>query len=989
MTRDHDSSTDETLSSLGDRRADERARVLARGEAIGRYVVIDRIGEGGMGVVYAAYDPELDRKLALKLLHHATGDRAEARRTRLVREAQAMARLSHRNVIVVHDVGMVDDALLATPPRLGGLKAGPAGPLVFVAMEFIDGHSLAQWMTTARPWRAVLDVFVQAGRGLAAAHDAGLVHRDFKPDNVMIAHDGRVVVTDFGLARAAGTADESSAQHPIELVPRLAAKGTLAATVTAQGAIMGTPAYMAPEQHEGRVADARSDQFSFAVALYEALYRQRPFAGEDFASLAYHVTSGHVREPPAGADVPGWLAKVVQRALAVAPEARYASMHALLAELSRDRSVRPRWWAVFLGVGASAATGLYAGAMIETDPAPCTGAAQEIAEVWNREKSDEIHARFFATNLPYVEEQWPTVRAELDGWAESWSLAYVDACEDTHVRGEQSEALLDTRMLCLARHREGLEAVVELFANADASVVQGALAAVQGLPNLRACEQIESLLDPVPPPADPVTAGKVDSLRPELARVAALGRAGLHDVGLGAARDLVARTAETDYGPLHGEALEHLAAFERASGQWADAETHLREAVAVALRGRADMIAARAAVDLVEVVGHNQTDRTTQRARRHDAVAWAELAEALLERAGGDPELEIALFDSRARMLEASGELDAAREQLERLLAIRERSHGSEDVRVADTAVALGDVVARLGDVRRARELYERALSIDEYAVGLEHPKVGEVLTVLGRTCLRLGDVDAALDHLARAVAVGEAQGKGDDALALVRPLTEMGRAYTSLGRMRDAGEALDRALAIAVEDPRAVDAASVASVHVALAELALARGEPALAIEQAGRARTALGSDAPAVQAAAIDLVAADALLEFHRADEARTRGQAALAALTAALGEEDPALVDAWLVIGRADLELDAPSRALDSLERALAVARERALPSDRTAAVEQALADALWSSGRDHPRALDLARDARDRLAPDDARQRARRDALDRWLAKNAGE
>jgi eukaryotic-like serine/threonine-protein kinase len=188
MTRDvHDSSTDETLSSLDDRRADERARVLARGEAIGRYVVIDRIGEGGMGVVYAAYDPELDRKLALKLLHQATGDRAEARRTRLVREAQAMARLSHRNVIVVHDVGTVDDHLLASATR-GVLRTSPSGPLVFVAMEFIDGESLAQWMTTPRSWRAVLDVFVQAGRGLAAAHDAGLVHRDFKPDNVMIAH---------------------------------------------------------------------------------------------------------------------------------------------------------------------------------------------------------------------------------------------------------------------------------------------------------------------------------------------------------------------------------------------------------------------------------------------------------------------------------------------------------------------------------------------------------------------------------------------------------------------------------------------------------------------------------------------------------------------------------------------------------------------------------------------------------------------------------
>ncbi|HET6581840.1 MAG TPA: serine/threonine-protein kinase, partial [Nannocystaceae bacterium] len=679
MTRDiRDSSSDETLSSLDDQRGDERARMLARGEAIGRYVVIDRIGEGGMGVVYAAYDPELDRKLALKLLHQATGDRAEARRTRLVREAQAMARLSHRNVIAVHDVGTVDDHVSAAPNRAAALRSSPSGPLVFVAMEFIDGQSLAQWLATPRPWRVVLDVLVQAGRGLAAAHDAGLVHRDFKPDNVMIAHDadaehdcGRVVVTDFGLARAAGTADESSAQHPLDLVPRLAARGSLAATVTVQGAIMGTPAYMAPEQHEGRVADARSDQFAFAVALYEALYRQRPFAGDDLASLAYNVTTGRVREPPASSPVPGWLCKVVVRALTVAPEGRYPSMHALLAELSRDRSVRPRWWAVFLGVGASAATGLYAGVMLETEPAPCTGAQDEIEGVWNPERKDEIHAKFVATGLPYAEEQWPTVRAELDGYAKAWSVAYVDACEDTHVRGEQSEALLDTRMLCLGRRLADFDAVVDLFANADASVVGGALAAVQGLPHLRSCEQVEALLDPVPPPEDPQMAGRVESLRPELARVAALGRAGLHEVGLGAARDLVARTAETDYGPLHGEALEHLAAFEQAAGQWAEAETHLREAVTAGIRGHADMIAARAAVELVGVVGRTP-------ARKDDAVAWAELAEALLVRAGGDPDLEIALFDSRARMLESAGMLVEARAQLERLLAIRERRHGSE-----------------------------------------------------------------------------------------------------------------------------------------------------------------------------------------------------------------------------------------------------------------------------------------------------------------------
>jgi len=287
--------------------------VLERGAALGRYLILERLGAGGMGVVFLAYDPELDRKLALKLLHPGPAAHAGRARARLLREAQAMARLTHPNVVAVHDVGTF-------------------GGQVFVAMDFVPGQTLGAWLATRRPdWRAALKLFAQAGAGLAAAHAAGIVHRDFKPDNVLVGDDGRVCVTDFGLART-GTGTEASGVMPAS--PRDDAGPSVA--LTQAGAVMGTPAYMAPEQYHGESADARADQFSFCVALWEAIYGRRPFAGETLLELAQAVTMGEVQAPGRAA-APTWLRRTLERGLAVDPAARWPSMSALLAELAHDR----------------------------------------------------------------------------------------------------------------------------------------------------------------------------------------------------------------------------------------------------------------------------------------------------------------------------------------------------------------------------------------------------------------------------------------------------------------------------------------------------------------------------------------------------------------------------------------------------------------------------------------------------------------------------
>jgi serine/threonine protein kinase len=314
-----------------------RAALIASGTRIGRYEVEVLLGVGGLGTVYAARDPELGRRVAVKLLK-SRADGGVGVQSRLVREAQAMARVTHPNVLSVYDVGEWRDR-------------------VFVAMELNDGGDLRAWLAEApRRVGEIVDTFRAAGQGLAAAHEVGLVHRDFKPDNVLISKDGRVRVADFGLARAvdrsAVDAREPTEERDLALMAttpdparpraaRIAAPepdSLLDSPLTHAGTIMGTPAYMAPEQHRGEHVDPRTDQFAFCVALYEALQGERPFAGDDYASLREAVVRGRVRPLPRGSHVPSSLRRIVLRGLSARPGDRWPTMADLLAALGRDRT---------------------------------------------------------------------------------------------------------------------------------------------------------------------------------------------------------------------------------------------------------------------------------------------------------------------------------------------------------------------------------------------------------------------------------------------------------------------------------------------------------------------------------------------------------------------------------------------------------------------------------------------------------------------------
>lgn len=273
---------------------------------ISRFLVDAPLGAGGHGIVLLATDPVLGRPVALKLLREATQADAERRR-RFLREAQTMAKLVHENIIVVHEVGTHEGQ-------------------DYVAMEYVAGSTLARWQV-GRSWRDIVGLYVRVGRGLAFAHDAGFVHRDFKPENVLVGDDGRVRVTDFGLAAMidgnAAIAQTARGEHPSEL----------ASSLTHTGAVMGTPKYMAPEQHLSESVDARADQFAFCAALYEALYRQAAFAGDTYAELADNVIHRSPAKPPRS-DVPPAIERAILRGLSRTPADRFPSLHELLAILS-------------------------------------------------------------------------------------------------------------------------------------------------------------------------------------------------------------------------------------------------------------------------------------------------------------------------------------------------------------------------------------------------------------------------------------------------------------------------------------------------------------------------------------------------------------------------------------------------------------------------------------------------------------------------------
>jgi tetratricopeptide (TPR) repeat protein len=760
------------------------------------------------------------------------------------------------------------------------------------------------------------------------------VHRDFKPDNVIVGDDDRVRVLDFGLARPAEVED---IERSYMLPPSDAGVKELDTPLTLTGAVLGTPAYMSPEQHQGKQADERSDQFSFCVALYEGLFGERPYAGETRPELVTSVLAGKVRDAPRRTNVPTFLRKVVLRGLSTKPAERHASVQELLRELQKDPARTKRQAiaaAVVAAVVGFGGWGIYSAQ--QANALQCTGAEDKLAGIWDDERKQQVRGALLATELPYAEAAWAGVEKALDGYTQSWVEMNTEACEATNIRGEQSTEMLHLKMACLERRLVDVRTLVDMLAEADARVTENAVQAAGSLKPLDRCNDADALSSEVRPPEDPKLAAKVAEQRERLARAKSLQDAGKYAEGLALARKAVEEARVLEYPPVLAEALLRLGDAQKWQGEEESAEKNLEEAYWAALGAKHDQVLAEAATLLISVVGDRE-------GRREDALQWVRHAEAAVRRVGlGGVE--------EARMLQRHGALaidiepEKARKDLERALAIFERTLGPDHPEVAMTLKELGNVGENL---ESKIAYYRRALDIWERTLGPDHPLQAMSLNNLGLDLARQGKHEEARLHLERALEVWESA-LGPEHPFVDVALGNLGAQLLWQNEYDEARPYLERSLALR-EKEHGREHWEVANALTLLGYTWLGKGDLRQAQEHFARA--------------------------LPMAEKTH--------------GSEHPDVAHALAGLGLTFLAKREPTQAVALLERALLI-YEKEDPDDSTAgnlpSARFSLARALWETGKDRRRAVELATQAQDGYGIGFRIQRAEVEA---WLAKHGGE
>lgn len=860
------------------------AAPIAVGDTIGRFVVFEWLGAGGMGVVYGAFDPELERRVAIKVLRpDNAAANADDVRERLLREAKALARVSHPNVIAIYDVGARGDEL-------------------FIAMEYVRGQTIAAWLRAGpRSVREILDRFVDAGRGLAAAHARGLVHRDFKPSNVLLGKDGRVRVTDFGLARAV--------------------EGQPTGASPASPSWAGTPEYMAPEQRRGEPVDARADQYSFCVALHEALAGVLPGTkpANERRSLA----------------VPTQIRAAVARGLSEDPSERFGSMTGLVSALARTpRSLLRRGAFAVAAIGCVVLSVL-AFARTHVEPVNvCGGAERKLVGVWDDAKKQTVRAAFRSSSAPYADESFAVVASVLDDYAGRWTRAHRDACEATRVHGEQSAETMDLRVACLDEKASELRALTDVFAAADLKIVDGAVqAASSALARVDTCRDVVALRARARLAKDRPTSIEIDVARSVLVRAHALDLAGQSAESEALAATLRERARANEWLDMEAEAAYLVGRGKGKRGDFEGADAALYDAAAVAEGAGDDLDKARAFVQLTYNLGEKL-------ARYDEAERVAELARAVLGRLPGEIELQAKLDDNVALIDVHRGRYPEGVARSERALAARIRAFGPDHVYVATSYNNLAKSLVANGQTAPALAYQERALATWRSALGPRHPSVALGLHNLSISELRLHRLTDGEAHVREAIAVWR-EAYGEEHPSLV---------------------AAEGVLATILRDAnKPADALPHAERSLALVEKLLPADHPdhVSALDTVGQILVSLGRPRDAV---ALHLRALE---------------------ICARLGNPRRETAETLTELGVAQLEANDARAAATTLERALAMRPAASTDAIDIAETRFALARALAAGKREAPRARSLAEQARAAYQAT-AGYEAARERTDRWLA-----
>lgn len=902
---------------------------------IGRFRVLRVLGMGGMGIVYAAYDPELDREVAIKLILGACDD-AEAR-TRLYREAQALAKLAHPNVVVVHDVGTHQGQ-------------------VWVSMEFVVGRTLGDWIKEERPhWRLILSVFKQAARGIVAAHAVGLLHRDLKPANIMIGDDGRVRVMDFGLARV-------GVEHEQRL-KRFDRRRALSIDLTDHDVIVGTPAYMAPEQFLGNVTDERTDEFALAVTLWEALYGKRPFAGKTFDALRVAVLSGKREPAPTSSKVPAWLRRILERSLSLNPEKRFSSVRALLNAIeSRERRGRTRIAAAGVMLGVMLASfGGYALSHALFEQSPICDESDRLADDWNESRRGAVGEALRASGHSYAEAVAERTLVVLDRYADDWLAASEEACAATRLRGEQSLELMDARLTCLERRRRAMKALVGVLSDASSEDgenkrIDWAVQAAVELPRIERCADLSYVTARVPPPEDEAIQEAAKALEDRLARAEALRSAGQYSESRALAEELLSAASSLGYAPLVVRTQALLGNAVGDTGESERAVKLLEESFLGAEALGMDEIASWSALRLA-------AEYSARLGRIEVGLRWIDLARAKATRLD-DMMLRAGVHNNVAMIQSATGDSVHALENFQVALALA-KEHDLGNIRLHVAYDNVGSALRELGRQPEALKFHKRALTEVERVLGSQHPDAASTWNNLGIAYRDLGEYKAAEDAFMRGLEIHRnALGSGHPRIA---------RLLINMGNLADSRCQLDRARAHYDEAMRIMKAA-YGPEHPSIGGITNNVGNTLLSLEQYADALSyfehaceiwsaALGENHRHVDLCAYNR--ARALLGMGRATDALPLAERALALRDRGKSPNKGDVAMALTRVAQVELALARHESAGSRMQRALELSRDVILEPGDLAIVHFVAARSLWALDRSSRRARALAEQALDAL------------------------